>query len=69
MQAEADKVVGGRNENQKIDKDIRDGDVVCTELRGKIQALKSEIELVKRETNIIEGKCHYFRKELEVFQK
>ena len=50
------------------DKYIRDEDV-CTELRGKIQTLKSEIELVKRETNTIQEKCHHFRKELKVFQK
>ena len=69
MQAEADKAVGGWNENQKIDKDIRDGDVVCTELRGRIQALKSEIELVKQETNTIQEKCHHLSKEMEVFHK
>ena len=68
LQAETEGAAGGKNENQEINKDSGDRDV-CNELRGKIQLVKSEIDLVKLDTNTIEDRCHHLRKEMEVLQK
>ena len=68
LQAETDGAAGGKNENQETNKDSGDRDV-CNELRGKIQALKREIKMVKLDTDTIQEKCHYLKKEIEVFQK
>ena len=68
LQAETEGAAGGKNENQEINKDSGDRDV-CNELRGKIQALKSETKLIKLDTNTIQNKCHHLRKEMEVLQK
>merc|ERR1712179_816843 len=64
IETETDEAAGGKNENRDINKDLGDGDV-CNELRGKIQALKSETKLVKLDTNTIQNKCHYLRKEIK----
>merc|ERR1711893_144038 len=70
IEAEADGAAEGKNENREINKDACNGDGdVCNELRGKIQALKSETKLVKLDTNTIQEKCHHLMKEIEVFQK
>ena len=68
LQAETDGAAGGKIENRETIKDSGNGDV-CNELRGKIQALKSETKLVKQDTNTIQNRCHHLRKEMEVFQK